>query len=201
MHPNPLSFNLLRTDGEVWYEPGFLSPSESWDLFQNLTESLPWAPDQVKIFGKQITTRRTMVWLAEGDLRYTYSGLERIPVPFPSELKDLKSRLEQVLNQEFNSCLANFYPSGNEGMGWHSDNEGMLDPQAGIASISLGATRKFQFRHRHLGTTVDCQLESGSLLWMLPPTQEFWKHQLPVQKRVTQARINLTFRKIRKLEQ
>jgi alkylated DNA repair dioxygenase AlkB len=187
----------LREDGEVWYQADFLPPLEAQALLLQLQQELPWAPDEVVIFGKHITTRRTMVWLAEGDLRYTYSGLERKPVPFPPVLQSLKEKLEATLGQTFNSCLANFYPSGSEGMGWHSDNERMLDPSAGIASLSLGEPRLFRFRHKTSGAQVEGRLDSGSLLWMLPPTQAYWKHQLPVQKRVVGPRINLTFRKIR----
>ncbi|MFM7329457.1 MAG: alpha-ketoglutarate-dependent dioxygenase AlkB, partial [Bacteroidota bacterium] len=97
----------------------------------------------------------------------------------------------------FNSCLCNLYHDGSESMGWHRDNEPELDPEASIASISLGADRRFYFRHRVTGEKISLLLDNGSLLLMRPPVQEHWEHQLPAMKRVQKPRINLTFRRIR----
>jgi alkylated DNA repair dioxygenase AlkB len=65
-----------------------------------------------------------------------------------------------------------------------------------IASLSLGATRRFRLRHRRRKELepVAVDLESGSLLIMEGDTQRFWKHQVPKTKRVAEPRINLTFR-------
>jgi alkylated DNA repair dioxygenase AlkB len=189
--------SILNQDGEAWYQGDFLSETESQALFSALWKELPWKADEVVIFGKHILTSRKMVWLADGALEYRYSGLVRLPVPFPDVLLPLKARLETTLGQTFNSCLANLYHHGGEGMGWHSDNEKMLDPGAGIASVSLGAGRKFRFRHFSEGKGPEILLENGSLLWMVPPLQAHWKHQLPPMKKVVDPRINLTFRKIK----
>jgi alkylated DNA repair dioxygenase AlkB len=81
-------------------------------------------------------------------------------------------------------------------MGWHSDDEKELDAHAPIASLSLGATRKFAFKNRADKSTISLFLENGSLLIMRAPTQEFWQHSLLKTKKNTGLRINLTFRKI-----
>jgi len=81
-------------------------------------------------------------------------------------------------------------------MGWHSDDEKELDAHAPIASLSLGATRKFSFKNRADKSTISLFLENGSLLIMRAPTQEFWQHSLLKTKKNTGLRINLTFRKI-----
>jgi alkylated DNA repair dioxygenase AlkB len=108
----------------------------------------------------------------------------------------IKTKLEQISGSEFNSCLLNFYHDGSDGMGWHSDDEKELDAQAPIASLSLGAKRKFAFRHKKDKTTTPLFLENGSALIMHAPTQEYWQHSLLKTKTSTTPRINLTFRKI-----
>jgi alkylated DNA repair dioxygenase AlkB len=81
-------------------------------------------------------------------------------------------------------------------MGWHSDNEPELQKEGIIASVSIGITRRFDFKHNTSNTKKSIILESGSLLSMQGKTQEYWKHQLPKSKKITQARINLTFRQM-----
>jgi alkylated DNA repair dioxygenase AlkB len=97
----------------------------------------------------------------------------------------------------FNSCLLNLYHDGNDGMGWHSDDEKELDGQAPIASLSLGAKRKFAFRNKENKSTVSVFLENGSALIMHAPTQDYWQHSLLKTKTVHEPRINLTFRRIK----
>ena len=82
-------------------------------------------------------------------------------------------------------------------MGWHSDDEKDLEENSAIASLSLGAERKFAFRHKESKETVALLLEQGSLLMMKDTTQTHWHHQLPKTKKVTEPRVNLTFRRMR----
>ena len=119
-----------------------------------------------------------------------------MPQAWTSDLLQMKHKIEQLTGHTYNSCLLNLYHSGAEGMGWHSDDEKELDARAPIASVSLGAQRKFAFRHKQDKTTSSLFLENGSLLIMHPPIQEHWHHSLLKTKTVTDPRINLTFRKI-----
>ena len=81
-------------------------------------------------------------------------------------------------------------------MGWHSDNEKELIKNGVIASISLGAERKFSFKHKKNKEKIDLILGNGSLLVMKEQIQNHWMHQLPKSKKVREPRINLTFRTI-----
>ena len=97
----------------------------------------------------------------------------------------------------FNSCLLNRYEDGNQGMAWHSDDEAELGPETVIASVSFGATRKFAFRHRRTRRKFEMLLHHGQLIVMSGQTQAHWQHALMKSTRVTQPRVNLTFRTIR----
>jgi len=96
----------------------------------------------------------------------------------------------------YNSCLLNLYHNGDEAMAWHSDDEKTLAPNAAIASISLGAERKFAFKHKRTSEIISLLLEHGSLLVMKDTTQTHWLHRLPPTKTTDKPRINLTFRTI-----
>ena len=193
---NDYSQNLLPQNGTVHYLPKVFDEISSANLMNILLESLTWEADQLIMFGKRITTRRKVAWVGDPNCSYTYSGVTKNPQTWTTELLEIKTKVEKISQIEFNSCLLNLYLDGNDGMGWHSDNEKELDPHAPIASLSLGAKRKFAFRHKVDGRTVSLFLEDGSALIMHTPTQEYWNHSLLKTKAVTDPRINLTFRKI-----
>ena len=188
--------NLLPCDGQLILHNSILDTATSLVYFEMLLESIPWRSDEVFIYGKKIVTKRKMAWFALDDLNYTYSGITRSPEAFTKELIELKVIAESYCNDHFNACLLNLYHSGNEGMGWHSDNESSIVKGSTIASISLGEARPFQLRHKKSGDKVQVLLENGSLLLMLGSTQEHWQHSLPKTPKVKGPRINLTFRKM-----
>jgi len=82
-------------------------------------------------------------------------------------------------------------------MGWHADDEPELGPEPVIASVSLGAVRRFCLRHRkRRGLRADLALPHGSLLLMSGATQRNWVHAVPKTPAPVGERINLTFRRV-----
>jgi alkylated DNA repair dioxygenase AlkB len=195
---NPfLISNLLPKDGEAFYYPEFLDEATCALLFDGLMNSLNWQQDQLHMFGRKITTQRKVAWVGDPNCAYTYSGVKKQPQPWTPELLTIKNKAEELAKHPFNSCLLNLYHHGNEGMGWHSDNEPELDKNSPIVSISLGGVRKFAFKHKLHKTSISLLLGSGSALIMHAPTQEFWNHSLLKTKTAVNPRINLTFRTIK----
>ena len=120
------------------------------------------------------------------------------PQAWTAELLAIKERIEPVAGVVFNSVLLNYYRTERDSMGWHSDDERELGENPVIASVNLGATRRFHFKHKHLTEErIALDLTVGSLLIMAGSTQHFWLHQLPKSSRALGPRINLTFRVIR----
>lgn len=196
MSETPLEENLLPEDGTVIYFGKVLSPVAAESYFNSLFETLEWKQDEVVIFGKRHITNRKTAWYGDSPFIYTYSNSTKKALPWTKELKELKLLVERNTGHTFNSCLLNLYHSGEEGMSWHSDNEKELGRYPVIASLSLGAERKFSLKHRETKNTVSILLENGSLLLMRDATQENWVHSMPKTKKVKEARINLTFRNI-----
>ena len=189
--------NLLPKDGGATYFPGIFNPERCAALFDALNKTIDWKEDQLVMFGRLITTKRKVAWIGDAGCSYTYSGVQKFPQAWTTELLEIKHQVETLANVGFNSCLLNLYHDGTEGMGWHSDDEKELDPLAPIASVSFGGVRKFAFKHRQDKTNISLFLENGSVLLMQSPTQEFWQHSLTKTKRTVGPRINLTFRAIR----
>ena len=194
------SFDL--PDATLIYHPDCFSLTQSNDLLDQLLDPtvIEWQQKSIKIFNRVIPEPRLNAWYGDEDAVYTYSGLMNYPLPWIPVLLDLKYHVEQVTQTSFNSVLLNRYRNGQDSMGWHSDDEPELGQNPVIASLSFGATRQFQFKHRtnkqlHLHRI---SLSAGSLLVMSGTTQQYWKHCLP-KVRLSESvgeRVNLTFRYI-----
>ena len=159
-------------------------------------QKINWKNDEAIIFGKRIITKRKVAWYGESEYSYTYSKVTKTANLWIPELLELKAIIEKESNETYNSCLLNLYHSGEEGMAYHSDGEKMMKKDGAIASLSLGAERKFSFKHKENKRRIDVILERGSLLVMKEGTQTNWLHRLPPTKKVNSPRINLTFRTI-----
>lgn len=188
--------NLLPYDGTVNYHGPVLSVAEADRYLAALLANVPWKQDELVIFGRHIVTARQVAWFGDAACAYTYSGTTKQAVPWNAELRELKALVEKFTQSTYNSCLANLYHDGSEGMAWHSDDEKELARCATIASLSFGAERKFSFKHKRTQETTSLMLEHGSLLVMRDTTQLHWLHSLPKAKKIAIPRVNLTFRTI-----
>ena len=188
--------NLLPKNGEVIYYGKIMTQQEADLCFLGLMHDIEWKNDEVKIFGKPIITKRKVAWYADGGVSYTYSNTTKSGLNWTKELLKLKTLVEEITKESYNSCLLNLYHDGDEGMGWHSDDEKSIVKHSAIASVSFGAERKFVLKHKVTAETVSQNLTDGSLLLMKGETQTYWLHALTKTKKVKSPRINLTFRKM-----
>lgn len=187
---------LLPFDGNAVLHEQFLDPDFAVRAFDELLRTNSWEEHDIVVFGQRHREPRLSTWHADGGKEYEYSGLLRTPLPLTPLLSDIRSRCESVSGASFNSVLVNLYRDGNDGVGWHADNEAVNGREPTIASVSLGATRRFDLRHRESKETVKVDLHSGSLLVMSGLSQHCWVHQVAKTKQVVGPRINLTFRRV-----
>ncbi|MEE9407685.1 MAG: alpha-ketoglutarate-dependent dioxygenase AlkB [Polaribacter sp.] len=188
--------NILPFDGMTNYHGIVLNKNQCDFYYQILMDTILWKNDEAIIFGKKIITKRKVAWYGISEFSYKYSGVTKTANIFTDELLELKEIIEKESGETYNSCLLNLYHSGEEGMAYHSDGEKLLKKDGAIASVSLGAERKFSFKHKENKQRIDIILERGSLLVMKKGTQTNWLHRLPPTKKVNSPRINLTFRTI-----
>ena len=194
----PISGELLPGDGSAVLFPDFLCESDADKYFSGLHNNTPWEQNFIRLFGKEVSEPRLSTWHAEADLPYTYSGVPRTPHPWKEPLSSLRTACEAHTGQSFNGALLNLYRTGLDAMGWHSDDEAVNGPNPVIASISLGAERRFDFRHKQSREMISVVLPHGSLLVMSGACQTFWLHRIAKTTRQTEPRINVTFRTLRR---
>ena len=169
--------------------------AQSW--FARLRAEIPWEQHRLRIFGRDVDSPRLSCWIGDADAVYTYSRTRFEPRPWTPALAGLRDALGLICGEIHNSVLCNLYRDGHDAMGWHSDSEPELGVAPTIASLSFGATRRFRLRHkRDRRLRAEIELDSGSLLLMAGQTQANYRHDLPRTALVTDARINLTFRRI-----
>jgi alkylated DNA repair dioxygenase AlkB len=184
-------------NGEVIYIPNFYSYEQGKQIFNTLRNTIDWQEDFITIFGKTYKQPRLTALYANNQKPYKYSNITMVPKDFTSELLNIKQEVEQTVQHEFTTVLLNLYRNGNDSNGWHADNEKELGKNPIIASVSFGASRMFQFKHRKIQEEkYKIKLEHGSLLIMKGEMQHFWLHQIPKTKKEVGERINLTFRTI-----
>jgi alkylated DNA repair dioxygenase AlkB len=185
---------ILPLDGSAVLYPDFLEQESASQLFEELTRSLPWEQHHLVMFGKKIPEPRFSCWHSESGTTYTYSGKARTAHAFTPALRDIRRRCEALTAHTFNGVLANLYRDGADHMGWHADDEAVNGPEPVIASISLGSERRFEFKHRATNEKITLWLPHGSLLVMSGKSQSNWLHRIAKSTKITEPRINLTFR-------
>jgi len=188
-----MTANRLPKDGEAYLFENVVAAPES--VLTRLDEAVDWRREDARIMGRTVPLPRLTAWY--GDAGYRYSGVDNPPRPWLDELLPLKATAERLAGVAFNSVLLNLYRTGADSVSWHRDAEPALGPDPVIASLSLGAVRRFKLRHRRdKRLTIDLDLPPGSCLVMGPGSQIHWLHALPKTARPVGPRLNLTFRRI-----
>lgn len=182
---------------DVRWLPGWLAPAEAAALSAQLLGEVAWEVHRIRLFGRLVDSPRLSCWIGDPEASYRYSGTRFAPHPWLPALRSLRDRLAAETGVPFNSVLANRYRDGRDAMGWHSDDEKELGPRPLIASLSLGATRRFVLRHRSEPALRQAlELSTGGLLLMGGETQRLYRHALPRTAKPVGERINLTFRRV-----
>ena len=189
--------DLPLADASLLMDSAWLPASRADALMADLREGLDWEVHRIRMFGRLVDSPRLSSWIGDPEASYVYSRIRFEPRPWHPSLMQLRRELQALLGVDFNSVLANRYRDGRDAMGWHSDDERELGAYPMIASVSLGATRRFAFKpRREPGRKLRLELAHGSLLVMRGDTQSNYRHALPRTARAVSDRINLTFRRI-----
>jgi alkylated DNA repair dioxygenase AlkB len=191
-------FDLPDADLCLWRR--FLPVTDADGLFATLVEESPWEQETTVLYGRAVPTPRLTAWYGDAGASYVYSGVRHEPLPWTRELIEIRERVSRAVDGEFNSVLLNFYRDGQDSVAWHADDEPELGRAPLIASLSLGATRVFQMKHKARTDLprVDIELEHGSLLAMAGECQRCWLHRVPKRRgrHAPGPRLNLTFRTV-----
>jgi alkylated DNA repair dioxygenase AlkB len=220
---NPRETHLSLPNGDISYYPEWLASSSlsalAPTMYDELKRQVAWEQTDIFLYGKKMRIPRLNAWYAAPQCGYTYSGKYFEPLPWIPLLLEIKAAVEETLRplwikaiaqgedttrEMFNSVLVNCYRDGLDSVAWHSDDEPELGKNPIVASLSLGADRQFQLRHKDRQKHVKSEqykqnlcLSDGDLLLMHGSMQHYWQHQIPKTKKVVGERINITFRQIK----
>ena len=174
----------------------FYDAAESERIYRRILHEQNWPDNRYVVAGRQFILPRLQTWHADPGIRYSYSNNLLETRTWTPLLSGIRAQVESYLNFSFNSVLVNLYRNGNDYVDWHADNEPELGEQPFIASLTFGAERQFEFRHKKSSANGRLLLRSGTLLIMQPDFQHHWLHSVPIDENVKEGRINLTFRKV-----
>jgi len=183
-------------DAVLILHQSFFNRQEADHYYNTFLHHAHWKQHEITVYHKTHLTPRLTAWY--GDHDFSFSNHTLHPNPWLPELLQIKEKVEKTYNARFNSVLLNLYRSGQDGVGWHRDNEKEFGPNPIIASVSFGETRPFRLRHKFRKDLppLEIPLTHGSFLLMAGPTQHYWEHAIPKTAKPIQPRINLTFRLI-----
>ena len=170
-YENSEKIDLISTDGRVVYYPKFLTDAQSKRLMQHIMSEALLEQNEITLFGKKIKVPRLEAYFAMNGEQYGYSGQTLTVHAFPSYLDELRQKVQKLTGHQFNALLINYYRDGQDSNGWHADDEKALGTNPSIASLSLGAARPFEFKHKFNGSRKKIVLANGSLLLMDGPVQ------------------------------
>jgi alkylated DNA repair dioxygenase AlkB len=187
---------------EIYCEKNFLNSEEATSLLRTLLGKCAWERRKSSF---EYAVPRDEAYYGDPGTNYTYSRREYMPIAWIPELLSLKHRVEEATpgaayanlglpKLGYNAVLCNLYHNGNDSVGLHADSEPEMGPV--IASASLGAERLFRLKRLNGPGVFAERLPQGSLFIMAGQTQKNFKHEVPKEPEVEQARINLTFRRI-----
>ena len=188
--------NIINQDGQAHYFGIIVNAEQKHSYFNELLNKIEWTNEKLIMFGKEIITKRKVAFYGDSLMSYTYSNKTKQALSWTPLLLEIKNLTTSYTGSHYNACLLNLYHDGEEGMGWHSDDEKEIIPNSSIASLSFGAERKFAIKHKTTKETHSILLENGSLFEMLGSFQKHWLHSMPKSKKIIAPRINLTFRQM-----
>jgi alkylated DNA repair dioxygenase AlkB len=179
----------MKTGCALGYRASFLRADEATALLRELLTDVDWREETVTMFGRPVVVPRRVAWYGDAGENYRYAGNDHRCDGWLPSLEQLRRRLHDEAGFVSHFVLLNRYRDGRDAMGWHTDAERGLDPL--VASLSLGASRRFLLRPAGAARATPLLLTHGSLL-LLDGT---CRHALPRTRRDVAERVNLTFRR------
>lgn len=162
----------------VDHAPGWVSGHDA--LFDELEQGLPWRRETMQMYDKTVEVPRL---------------LAKVPLDGPGQplIDRMRQTLSQKYGEEFVYTTAALYRDGNDSVAFHGDTTARNMLEALVATVSLGAPRRFMLRPAEGGPSVTFALGRGDLVVMGGTCQRTWRHGIP---KVAHAgpRIALMFR-------
>lgn len=170
----------LSEDAWFDYAPGWLSGHEA--LFQHLAMSVRFRQEERTMYERVVAVPRLIAVLpADGEI--------------PPVIEGARRALSQRYAERFTRVSLGYYRNGSESVAWHGDYVARKLPNALVATVSVGAPRRFLLRPTGGGKSLALSLGWGDLIVMGGSCQRTFQHSIP---KVAHAdpRISIMFRPV-----
>ena len=168
------------------------------DLFPYLKD-LPLNEEPPIFMYDKMCRQRRNIGLFSDKVKETNYTVKQTTLKDVPVIESLLATINQSLRMNFNAVLVNQYINGEKHIGAHSDKEVKVDPSGKIMvpCLAYGTTRIFRIRDKITNEIVlDYYHKPCTLLVMEGAFQLDYKHEVPIQKRIKEERISVTFRHI-----
>lgn len=154
----------IDLDAEAWldYCPMWLAGDET--LFSALVDDAEWSQPVVRMYEREVKTPRLVAKIDPS-----------IHEVIPEIIDSLTSRYGIPLNQ----VSAGWYRDGSDSVAYHGDRIARDRPRSIVATVSLGAARRFLIRPKEGGKAMSFSLGHGDLVVMGGSCQRTWEHTIP----------------------
>lgn len=150
----------------AWIErvPAWVSGHEA--LMDELARTTRWKTQQREMYDRTVDVPRLIAGLpADG--------------PGHPLLEEMRQRLSARYATPFRYVSLALYRDGNDSVAWHGDYVARELDEALVATVSLGAPRKFLMRPKGGGRSLSMMLGWGDLFVMGGTCQRTWDHSIP----------------------
>ena len=172
----------FELSGDAWLElvPNWLSGHQ--ELFDCLLAKTRFRSEQRLMYEKMVEVPRLYAVLGEDG-------------PIPSVVRAMQRALSDRYRESFTNISLGYYRDGQDSVAFHGDYVARTLPSALVATVSVGAPRRFLMRPAGGGKSLAFSLGCGDLLVMGGASQRTWQHAIPKSRTVgDQQRIAIMFR-------
>jgi alkylated DNA repair dioxygenase AlkB len=146
------------------YVPGWLSGHDA--VFDALAQRTRWRTERREMYGRMVDVPRLYAILPEDGRGHPLLELAR-------------ALLSLRYATEFSRISAALYRNGRDSVAWHGDYVARNLDVAVVATVSVGAPRRFLVRPKPGGASRSFWLGSGDLLVMGGTCQRTFVHHVP----------------------
>ncbi|HMJ10039.1 MAG TPA: alpha-ketoglutarate-dependent dioxygenase AlkB [Polyangiaceae bacterium] len=179
---DPTLSSVKRTllPNAAWFDyvPGWLCGH--WQLFEQLSRECRWRHEQREMYERVVEVPRLYAMLPEDG-------------PGHPVIVAMQDALSRHYGSRFERVGLALYRDGRDSVAWHGDYVARTMPSALVATVSVGAQRRFLLRPAGGGRSLGLNLGSGDLLVMGGTCQRTWQHHIPKVARA-EPRIAILFR-------
>lgn len=151
---------------DAWFEhqPGWLSGADT--LYVQLRDRMQWRRERRVMYDREVDTPRLFA---------------RAPDDGPGHplLEEARALLDERYGEAFVRTTMAYYRDGHDSVAMHGDTTARDLREAIVATLSLGAPRRFHLKPADGGAGLSFDLAGGDLFVMGGTCQRTWRHGIP----------------------